>query len=80
MGPMFRNLFLREMVVIRVYRDLVETRLHGESSRIFLEGSGALDMGPNSEIGQYEHCKPQGNDVGIQFNNVEPSGRERLTR
>ena len=39
LGPIFRSLFLREMVVIRVYGALVDTILHGESSRIFLEGS-----------------------------------------
>ena len=55
MGPIFPNLFLREMVVIRVYGALVDTRLHGESSRIFLEGPGSSGMSPNSEIGQYGH-------------------------
>ena len=42
MGPIFPNLFLREMVVIRVYGALVDTTLHDESSRIFLERSGSL--------------------------------------
>ena len=47
MGLIFPNLFLREMVVIRVYGALVEAGLHDESSRIFLEGSGGVGIGSN---------------------------------
>ena len=49
MGPMFRTLFLSEMVVIRVYRPLVETTLHDESSRIVLDWSGSSGSGQNFE-------------------------------